>query len=110
MALVALTLPASARWKDSASLWGQAVEVYPHDHRLCRNYGNAFFQQGRYERALQQYSLCAKRHGNGPYAKNIAITLYKLGRNKEARDILVQLARLHPEDRTVQKYLQLAGP
>jgi hypothetical protein len=74
----------SSKWQDSEKLWGQAQGEYPNDFRICRNLGNARFDGGNIEAALNTYEACAKRFGKPPFAKNIGLSLLSLGRHYEA--------------------------
>ena len=111
VALMAMALPSSARWRNSATLWADGFEQNPHDYRMCRNLGNAYNELGERERALALYQRCAATFGAGPFEKNIAVTLTRLGRTEEARAIFERLARERPGDPVVRRYLkQLGGP
>ncbi len=109
--LVALTLPSSARWRDSVSLWGSAYALYPGDMRLCRNTGNGYFSRKQFDLALRQYVHCAERFGPDDLEKNIAVTLASMGRGGEALDLFVEIERKRPGDPTVRRYIErLSAP
>ncbi|MEL6182401.1 MAG: tetratricopeptide repeat protein, partial [Myxococcota bacterium] len=105
--LAALTLPSSARWRNSIALWADGFAQNPHEYRMCRNLGNAYNQAGEYAIALDVYQTCAGRFGSGPFAKNIAITLAMQGRHGEALQQFEQLATQYPDDPVIQRYLNM---
>jgi hypothetical protein len=108
-ALMMITLPVSARWRDSIQLWGHAYSRYPHDSRLCRNLGNARFELEGPASALIQYEHCAQRFGQESFEKNIGLALVSLGDARAARPILERVLARDPEDAVVRSYLQRLG-
>jgi len=67
-------------WKDSMTLWNDALLKYPENNdRGCQNRGNAFYDMGDYARALQDYNrlLTIDPRSDGAYTG--------IGRIKHAR-------------------------
>lgn len=100
------TIAASSTWRNGVALWGGLSERYPSSPQVCRQYGNALNEAGQNEQALAHYMACARALGPKHFRKNIAITLFLLGRYDEARDDLERLARERPGDATIRRYLQ----
>ena len=59
-----------------------------------------------FAKGLVQYRLCARHFGTDMFDKNIAITLFSLGRNVEALAAFESLAQKRPDDPVIRKYLQ----
>jgi tetratricopeptide (TPR) repeat protein len=110
LSLLLLLAPAEARWVDSASLWRQGYERYPHDFRLCRNYANGVFERDGPAAAFDVYTSCAERFGIAPFEKNIAIALVRLGRFEEARRHFEAVLRRDPDDQVAREYLAHLPP
>jgi protein O-mannosyl-transferase len=100
-------MTSASRWENSVTLWGQNYWEYPHDHRLCRNVGNAYNEVGDPDLALHHYLACRQTFTTSDFDKNIAITLYRLGRHDEARAAFETAAISLPGDPVVAKYRAL---
>jgi hypothetical protein len=107
--LVVVTLNASSHWRDGVTLWRSVAAVYDDSPQVCRDLGNAYNEAGETPRALAVYQGCARRFGPELFEKNIAVTLFLLGRRQEAAVLLRRLGAQHPDDVVVRKYLQLVG-
>lgn len=107
LSLAALTLPASDQWRDSVSLWGHAHQRYPHDMRLCRNFGNAWFKaRQRPDLALAQYERCAEAYGDAPFLKNMALMHLRLRQPQQAKALLERHLQNNPNDAVSRRNLQ----
>lgn len=104
-ALFGPALNSAERWQNSVTLWAHNYAHYPHDFRLCRNVGNALNERGDREAALQFYLECRQTFATDDFDKNIAVTLFRLGRYPEAHAAFDALARTRPDDPVVRKYL-----
>lgn len=97
---------ASTPWQDGVALWSKVRERFPYSPQVCRNFGNALNEARQPEAALQTYEACAAA---APmlFEKNIAVTLYYLGRYDEALERFRALARTQPDEPVVRRYLEL---
>lgn len=100
----------SAAWRDGISLWHSVYERYSDSPQVCLNLGNAYFEAGRVQSALDLYTGCTARFGPDHFAKNRAIALFVLGRRVEAAALFGALAARYPGDPVVRKYLGLLAP
>ncbi len=105
--LIGPAIASAQRWENSLTLWGQNAWAYPADFRLCRNVGNAYNELGEPGLALQHYQSCRQTFATDDFDKNIAVTLFRLGRYDEARAAFATLLASHPDDAVVQKYVRL---
>jgi hypothetical protein len=110
VALLALTLNASARWRNGVELWSSVWAAYPDSAQVCRDLGTALNEAGNAPAALAHYQACARWFGPALFEKNIAITLVILGRTAEAIPLFRRLAAEHPEDPVVQGYWRRLAP
>lgn len=106
--LVTLTAEVSSHWKNGIALWGRDYRLYPDSPETCRNYGNAFYLDGRLEDALALYTRCSRMDPEF-FIKSIAITLFHLERYEESRRLFRQIAAREPNDPAVRHYLPLLG-
>lgn len=97
----------SSVWSNGISLWQSVHDRYPDSPQVCLNLGNAYFEAGRAQTALDVYTGCGRLFGPDYFAKNRAIALFVLGRQAEAAELLRALARRLPTDPVVRKYLDL---
>ena len=109
LALLLASSAASLSWHDGISLWQTVYQRYPDSPQVCLNLGNAHFELGGFQAALDIYERCSSRFGPDHFAKNHAISLFMVGRTQEARQLFQHLRARYPGDPVVHKYLRFLG-
>lgn len=102
LALALLAVPAAARYRDSVSLWSQAMRVNPHEMRICRNWSEAIRTDVGAREGLAATGRCVARFGPDGFHKNRGLALVALGRYAEGLAELEAAARANPPDRELE--------
>jgi hypothetical protein len=79
-----LAIPSSGRFRTTRDLWADAMEHYPTDARMCRNWAVAMLEIGGPAKSLAATDFCIERFGPAGFEKNRAVALFELGRHDEA--------------------------
>jgi protein O-mannosyl-transferase len=98
LVLLLLTRQQVSYWRDSATLFGRAVEVTENNYIAENNLGEAFALQGKFEEAKKQFS--ASLEINPDYASaqnNLGMTLVREGKLDEAIAHLSKAVELNPQ-------------
>jgi hypothetical protein len=95
----------AARYQNDEALWAQALSLYPNSPRICRQWANGVNLVRGPAAALIATDHCIERFGPTLFVKNRGLLLAQTGRHSEARRWLQQAQADHPEDRTLQRYL-----
>lgn len=99
--LAMLALPASARYRNSLTLWAQAFQANPHDSRLCQNWEESVRTLRGPAEGLAAIERCIATFGPRGFHKNRGMALVQLGREREALAEFEIVQRAYPEDRAV---------
>jgi tetratricopeptide (TPR) repeat protein len=96
-------------WKDSMSLWGNAVEGSPNKARPHNSLGQAYFARGRIAEAIHEFSTAIRLN---PYSakayNNLGFAYFAQGRIVEAIEQYGAALKLLPEDATAHNNLGMA--
>ena len=87
-ALVGLAIASSLQvrvWRDSRSLWNQAVVVNPKSFRGHHGLGLLAQARGDYQHAVDHYETALATHGFSEAHNNLGVALIALGRDERAR-------------------------
>jgi tetratricopeptide (TPR) repeat protein len=82
--LVALTFVQVGHWRDSITLWTQAVRSVPHASFNLHKLGESYDDARSFEKAEEYYQRAIDREGYPPAAMNLALLQYQQGRWREA--------------------------
>jgi hypothetical protein len=93
-----LAIPSSGRFRTTGDLWADAMEHYPTDWRMCRNWAVAMMEIGGPAKSLAATDLCIGRFGPANLEKNRAVALFELGRQDEAGPWMRQALARDPSD------------
>ena len=96
-----LAIPSSGRFRTTRDLWADAMEHYPNDWRMCRNWAVAMLEIGGPAKALAATDVCVERFGPANFEKNRAVALYELGRHGEAGTWMRRALARDPSDLNV---------
>lgn len=107
--LVLLTAGQIGVWRNSESLWRQALAVDP-DCANCRNgLGKALATSGHLQAAIAEFEQgLARRPAHGAMTLNLADALLLAGRHDEAAARLRPVVERYPEDNEVRSRLAIA--
>ena len=103
-----LTWRQAGVYRDNETLWRHVVALNPQALNAHRHLGNALYEQGRYEEALDAHRIAAAQRPN--YAKvhsNLGMVLNKLGRFEEAETHLRRAIVLDPRAKRRHPYSYL---
>jgi tetratricopeptide (TPR) repeat protein len=79
-----MAIPSSGRFRTTSDLWADAMEHFPNDWRMCRNFAVAMLEIGGPAKSLAATDQCIERFGPANLEKNRAVALFELGRLDEA--------------------------
>ena len=99
--LALLAVPSSGRFRDTASLWADAMERNPSSWQMCRNWAVAMVEVGGPTKSLAATDTCIERFGRQHFEKNRAVALFDLGRTDEAALWMRQALDHNPRDTNV---------
>lgn len=108
--LMMTSLDASASWRDGVTLWSGVFARYPDSPEVCQNLGNAWFERGALDGALETYRSCARRFGPKDFNRNMGVALARLGRFTEARLLFQEVLAAKPDDAVALSYMQRLPP
>lgn len=97
------------RWRLSKAeeFLEQAKKIYPDYPDLLESYSELRFEQGRYDEAYNFAQKAVKRRpGNVSYLINLGVTLYRMGKAKEARDQWEKVLKINPDNNIAKYYLK----
>ena len=85
VALGALTWNQATVWENSRTLWTHVLQVEPDSPIARNNMGNVWFQQGRFDDAIEQYqrSITLKPHYSEAH-NNLGVALSRRGKFDDA--------------------------
>jgi Flp pilus assembly protein TadD len=108
-ALALATARQTARWRDSVTLFSQALAVNPKNGVAHNNLGVALASRGRQSEATAHFAE-AVRHdpGNAEARSNLGMALLRLGTTDAAIKQLAEAVRLRPDFPEANKNLGLA--
>lgn len=90
---------AAGIWRDSATLYAQALEVNPHSWIALHNQASLFAKSGDYPRAIRQLRHVLQLRPRYPQAwLNLAVCLRANGQTADAIDALRQGAAIEPDN------------
>ncbi|HJP19151.1 MAG TPA: tetratricopeptide repeat protein [Nitrospinota bacterium] len=85
-------------WRDTSSLWMDALEKYPRSTRILNNLGTSYMGKGKFDRAKHFLELSLK---NNPYQfssyHNLGIILYNENNYQEAIQRFLTVTKINPE-------------
>ena len=85
VALGALTWNQATVWENSRTLWTHVLQVEPDSPIARNNMGNVWFQQGRFDDAIEQYQRSITLKPNYPEAhNNLGVALSRRGKFDDA--------------------------
>ena len=85
VALGALTWNQATVWENSRTLWTHVLQVEPDSPIARNNMGNIWFQQGRFDDAIEQYQRAIALKPNYPEAhNNLGVALSRRGKFDDA--------------------------
>ena len=93
-----LAIPSSGRFRTTRDLWSDAMERYPSDWQMCRNWAVAMLEVGGPSKSLAATDLCIERFGPAHFEKNRAVSLFQLGRHAEAGEWMRRALVREPND------------
>ncbi len=97
-ALVGLTVRQIAVWRDSESLWMNALKYNPRHIWAANNLGNALAEQGRTDEAIAQYHVAIRNHPSNAFAYyNLGNSLSKKGLSVQALPAYREALRWDPD-------------
>ena len=99
--LALLTIPSSGRFRNTASLWADAMERNPSSWQMCRDWAVATVEVGGPAKSLAATDTCIERFGREHFEKNRAVALFDLGRTDEAVLWMRQALDRNPRDSNV---------
>lgn len=97
-------------FRNPVTLWHDVVTKSPDRFRGRFNLGNALYNEGRYDEAIEQYRAAARL--DPPEFRphyNMGNALMKLGRSDEAIQSYLEALRRHPEHEGSREALRRAG-
>jgi len=98
-----MTIQQNKVWKDSFSLWSDAVRKYPEGNLANAMMGGVSIDQGRYERALPYLEKAIRiRPSDVISRKNLGIAYMKLGDFGKAIKEFLTVLQQTPEDETLK--------
>ena len=98
-----LTIQQNRVWRDSFSLWSDAVQKYPEGNLANSMMGVVYMDQGKYQEALPYLEKAVRIHPSDFLSrKNLAVNYMKLGDFDKAIRELRTVLRATPEDETLQ--------
>jgi hypothetical protein len=98
------------RFSDDRALWAHALERYPSNPRVCRQWANGTAKVRGPEPGLRATDRCLQAFGDELFAKNKGVLLGRLGRFDEARAWLERARQLRPADASVRSALASLPP
>jgi len=99
--LALLAVPSSGRFRNTASLWADAMESNPASWQMCRNWAVAMVELGGPAKSLAATDTCIERFGRDHFEKNRAVALFDLGHVEEAVLWMRQALAHNPRDTNV---------
>jgi hypothetical protein len=96
-----LAAPSSGRFRNTASLWADAMERNPSSWQMCRNWAVAMVELGGPAKSLAATDTCIEHFGREHFEKNRAVALFDLGRSDEAALWMRQALARNPGDANV---------
>lgn len=105
----ARTVAQTLVWRDSETLFANAIKVNPRSGLAHSNYSLVLSDKKDFEGALQHALLAVKyRPGRGELLNNLGITFAERGDLPKAIDSFKEAVRLSPEDATSHYHLGVA--
>lgn len=96
-------------WRDRVSIWEDCVKKSPHKARPYNNLGAALADEGRYDRAIEQYHKALQINPNYPNAyANLGFALAKQGKVEESITQFLKALELKPRDHETLSNLGVA--
>jgi tetratricopeptide (TPR) repeat protein len=84
-------------WNSELELWTDCVKKSPKKDRPHNNLGNAFFNQGKYQEATNQYNEALRINPNSAEAhNNLGNVFFNQGKYQEATNQYNQALRINP--------------
>lgn len=107
--LVILTLRRNENYRSGWDIWSDTVAKCPDNARAHNNFGNALFQNGRIDEALEQYEEAVKIQPNYAFAYNsIGWALLQKGQRDEAIAQFQKALEIQPDYAKAHNNLALA--
>jgi hypothetical protein len=103
--LALLAVPSSGRFRNTATLWADAMEQNPSSWQMCRNWAVAMVELGGPAKSLAATDTCIERFGREHFEKNRAVALFDLGRADEAVQWMRQALDRNPRESNVRPEL-----
>lgn len=90
-------------WKDSYSLWSDALKKVPENGRIRNNLGSGYSKVGEFEKAIENFKASIKLMAKNEYESkqpyyNLGSAYVKLGRLLEAIPYLEKAVELNPNN------------
>jgi len=103
------TVTQQTYWASDLLLYGRAYRIAPHDNLICNDLGAALMDDGKSGEAVALYSqVLAREPGFWLSNYNLGYTYYKLGRFKEAEELLRRAISINAADSDEYIYLGLS--
>ena len=98
-----LTIQQNRVWKNSFTLWSDAVQKYPEAHLANNMMGVVYLDEGKYEKALPYLSKAVEVVPTDIISRNnLAVTYFKLGNPERALKEFLAILRIRPDDEMVK--------
>lgn len=103
-----LTFEQNRVWKDSFTLWTDAVRKYPEGNLANAMVGLVFLDRGEYEEASKYLEKAVRiRPGDALSHNNLGIAYTRLNRPERALEEFMESTRLGPKDDTFKRNLAI---
>lgn len=89
----------SAVWRDTETLFANALSYYPHAYVALNNVGNAYRRRGQMEEAAGYYRRALEQKGSAYTLSNLAAIYRSQGRWEDAEKLLRQAIAAEPESK-----------
>ena len=96
------------RYGEAEKHYRNATEKNPGSTDAAYNYGNALYQQGKYDEAARQFEKVASAANNPGVLYNLGNALLQQGKYREAASAYERSLRLRPGDANTKMNLQMA--
>ena len=96
------------RYGEAEKHYRNATEKNPGSTDAAYNYGNALYQQGKYDEAARQFEKVASAADNPGVLYNLGNALLQQGKYREAASAYERSLRLRPGDANTKMNLQMA--
>jgi tetratricopeptide (TPR) repeat protein len=85
-------------WRDSRTLWTRTLKICPQNYIAQLNLGNALYQEGRTDDAIEQFRLAVKVNPNHAVAHcNLGESLHHRNEDQEAIQEFERALKIDPE-------------